>query len=387
MGYSDSILIVNVALVSVLLIMALLLCVAARFKGESSYAALFIFCTTIPDFIYYMCDTHGWHEMALITAPFAYSANLTIMPFMLLLAHRAFNPYYHFRWSTLLHFVPAALFAMVVAANIMTMTPEDVKSFSVVKVMGFTSMLTGLNFAIITVQLIVYFYLIFRYLRKAKRYILNTRSEAQLSSKIWVPRFITLIGAFIILAMLYSRFQPFDSFRFFYLINVIVMSSLLYSELQIMFTIRHSLTPQVATAIECDFVTTDLKTTSEAEIAQDELILLNKYAERVQEYLTTSEAYLNPNLSLSEVAKAIGISQKNLSRAINTALGKNFFDLINSSRVEKSKSLLTQKKEKGLTLETIAEQCGFNSQVTYCNAFKRTTGMTTTQWLKQQRVS
>lgn len=387
MDYDNLIFIINASLVVILLMMALLLCIAARFKGDSSYAALFIFFTTIPDFIYYTCDTHGWHEMVLLTAPFAYSANLTIMPFLLLLAHRAFNPFYHFKWSTLLHFVPAAGFATVVATNIMMMTPDDVRSFSVVKIMGFTSMLSGLNFVIITIQLAVYFYLIFRYLRKVKRYILNTRSEAHLLSKKWVPRFISLIGALIVVAMLYSRFQFFGGFQLFYLINVIVMSFLLYSELQILFTIRHThiSPPQAATMIESDFVTADIKANSKAEIAQDDLALLNRYAEQVQDYLTQSEAYLNPNLSLNEVAKATGISTKNLSRAINTALGKNFFDLINNYRVEKSKTLLTQKKERGLTLETIAEQCGFNSQVTYCNAFKRTVGTTTSQWLKQQR--
>ena len=33
-------------------------------------------------------------------------------------------------------------------------------------------------------------------------------------------------------------------------------------------------------------------------------------------------------------------------------------------------------------LETVAEMCGFNSQVTYCNVFKKIIGMTTNQWLK-----
>ena len=52
MGYNGFILIVNAASVIILLVMALLLCLAARFKGESSYAAMIIVVSTVPVYIY-----------------------------------------------------------------------------------------------------------------------------------------------------------------------------------------------------------------------------------------------------------------------------------------------------------------------------------------------
>ena len=51
MGYDEFVLIVNVASVIILLVMALLLCLAARFKGESSYAAMIIVVSTVPVYI------------------------------------------------------------------------------------------------------------------------------------------------------------------------------------------------------------------------------------------------------------------------------------------------------------------------------------------------
>ena len=124
-------------------------------------------------------------------------------------------------------------------------------------------------------------------------------------------------------------------------------------------------------------VTQDQISSSAYDIEQ-----LQKIADNVNDYLITSEAYVNPNLSLCDVSKATGITYNNISRAINLVLNKNFFLLINEMRIEKSKSMLMEKKKLGFTLETIAEQCGFNSQVTYCNVFKRHMGMTTNQWLK-----
>ncbi len=130
------------------------------------------------------------------------------------------------------------------------------------------------------------------------------------------------------------------------------------------------------------FLNIHVKPKAEADNQKDDVEQLQKYARRVEEYLYTSEAYVNPNLSLKEVANATGISTNNLSKSINATLGKNFFDLVNGYRVEKSKALLLVKKEKGLTIETIAEQCGFNSRVTFNNAFKKIIGMTTTNWVK-----
>ncbi len=389
MLYDNFILTTHTFSIAILLVMALLLCIATHFKGESSYAALVILLTTLSNYIYYICDILGFQNIALLIAPIAYSANLTLLPFMLLLAHRTFNPYYRFKWRILLHFLPATVFAILVAYNISTMSIEEIASFTITRTAGFHSLLTSINFLIIVVQLIIYYYFIFSYLRKVKRYIFNTRSEANLSSKVWIPRFITLIGILIIIAMICSMFDPFDSFQLFYLINVVAMGFILHSELKIVHNIRnHKVpTPDIVSVIEADFIATNMESQPKTDSYKEEDIEQFKlFAQRAEDYLSSSEAYVNPHLTLNDIAKAIGISSKNLSRSINSVLGKTFFDLVNGYRVEKSKALLMQKKEKGLTLETIAEQCGFNSQVVYCNVFKKALGMTTTKWLKQNKA-
>lgn len=386
MGYDEFILIVNSVSFIILLVIALMLCSAARFKGESSYAALFIFFTTLPDFIYNICDFFDWNLLAVLMAPVAYSVNLTLMPFMLLLAHRAFNPYYRFRSIRLLHFLPALFFGIVVAFHIRMMSVEEFMNFSVERVAGFRTFLTGVNFLMLSVQLVVYFYLIFSYLRKVKLYIFNNQSQADLADKVWVPRFITFVGFLVIVAMVGSHFDPLGGFRLFYFINLLAMGYLLYSELQLVFAVRnHRVPTPIAVAdAEADYITPEeiQLQPSEMQSSKEELQKLQHYARQVEEYLRTSEVYVNPNLSLKDVATATGISSKNLSKSINAVLDKNFFDLVNGFRIEKSKALLLAKKEKGLTLETIAEQCGFNSRVTFNNAFKKVIGLTTTEWLR-----
>mgnify|MGYP002566937608 CR=1 FL=1 len=387
MGHDNIILLFDSMLFFMLALMAVMLCLAARFRGEGTYAALLILGTTVSDFIYNICDHFGWSHIALIMAPVAYAANLTVMPLMLFLAHRAFNPYYEFRWKALLHFLPAILFALLIAVNICLMPPEVAETFTVERALGMPSLLTGINFAVMIIQLAVYFYRIFSYLRKAKHYIINNRSEAEMANKVWVPKFITLVGALGIVAMVWSVINPLGGFRLFYFINVVAMFFLIYSELKLANAFRKHRAPshEIVNEVETDFIAVEVlpQATPETDSHKEEdLEQLQQYARQVEEYLRSSEAYINPNLSLRDVSKATGISTNNLSKSINTALGKNFFDLVNGFRVEKSKALLAEKKEKGLTLETVAELCGFNSQHTFCRAFKKQTGVSTNEWLK-----
>lgn len=386
MGANELFFIINLISFTTLSVMALLLCSAARFKSESSYVALFILFTTFPDFIYNVCDFFNWNSISRLITPIAYSANLTLMPFMLLLAHRAFNPYYKFRYTSLLHFLPAVLFAIAVGVYTRIMSAESVEATPLERAAELHSLLTGVNFIMISTQLIVYFYLIFSYLHKVKRYILSNQSQADLSEKVWIPRFITLIGALIVVAMIGSIVNPLGGFRLFYIINILAISYLLYSELQIVFAIRnnHVPTPAAIAEAEAEFIETKInrQTPTTQDKNSEELLKLEHYAREMEEYLRSSEIYVNPYLSLKDVAKATGISSKNLSKSINGILGKNFFDLVNGFRVEKSMALLKAKKEKGLTLETIAEQCGFNSRITFNNAFKKVTGLSTSEWIK-----
>ena len=365
MGYNEFILIVNAVSIIILFVMAFLLCFAARFKGESSYAALIIVLTTVPIYCYNLCCNMEWYEVAIFFAPLAFSLNLTLMPLLWLLTQRGFNPHYCFTHHRLLHFLPAVVMLLLYCV-------------------GAVTWLVYVNYLLFLVQIIGYLFIIFRYLRRVKMYVRNHYSVAELRRKVWIPRFIALLAASFVIEVVCFAFLSQIKEWLPQLLNVVAMSYLLYSELEVALSSRFRQEPDAAFVADAKAEFTALEEEVYPKIAnrKEDMGQLFVYARQVEEYLRTSEVFVNPNLSLKDVSKATGISTNNLSKAINTALGKNFFDLVNGFRVEKSKALLLLKKEKGFTLETIAEQCGFNSQVTFCNAFKKALGITTTQWLK-----
>jgi AraC-like DNA-binding protein len=108
---------------------------------------------------------------------------------------------------------------------------------------------------------------------------------------------------------------------------------------------------------------------------------MKEICDRVTEYLQTSKAYTNPDLSLSILSVATGISPRTISTSINGYLKRNFFDLINQMRVEEAKIRLRTHRDIQ-TIESIGADCGFRSPTPFYEAFKKSEGKTPLQWLK-----
>ncbi|WP_203969605.1 helix-turn-helix domain-containing protein [Capnocytophaga stomatis] len=104
-----------------------------------------------------------------------------------------------------------------------------------------------------------------------------------------------------------------------------------------------------------------------------------------QEMLSLMEEkkpYLEPKLTLNQLAEQLAISSNNLSQVINQCEGKNFYDFVNSYRVDEFIKRATNDKNKGLNLLGIALDSGFNSKSSFNQVFKKHTGDTPSNYLK-----
>lgn len=113
---------------------------------------------------------------------------------------------------------------------------------------------------------------------------------------------------------------------------------------------------------------------------KEELIKNTAFIER---FFNEQEPYTNPNLTLETLSQETGIPINRLSMTINKGLNKNFYDLINERRVEKSKLLLREMNAQ-TTIEYVAYESGFNSRASFYRAFKKHTGITPTEFLKNK---
>ena len=94
----------------------------------------------------------------------------------------------------------------------------------------------------------------------------------------------------------------------------------------------------------------------------------------IKEQLIAEQAYLNPDLTLKEVAAMSSLSAHDISAHINQGLGINFNEYINQYRVDAVKEALSNPDMAHLSLVAIAMDCGFNSKATFNRVFKKLTG-------------
>jgi AraC-like DNA-binding protein len=84
--------------------------------------------------------------------------------------------------------------------------------------------------------------------------------------------------------------------------------------------------------------------------------------------------YLNPNLSLDDVAKEINITSNYLSQIINIR-NITFNDYVNALRVDRVKLMLSEETFSTYTITSIGLEAGFNSNASFYRAFKKHTNM------------
>lgn len=106
---------------------------------------------------------------------------------------------------------------------------------------------------------------------------------------------------------------------------------------------------------------------------------------QVEDYMAKDKPYTNPKLSLSELAGKLKMSQHTLSRVINDGFEKNFFDFINSYRIDDFKKRVDNPKFKNYTLLSIAYEVGFNSKTAFNRSFKKITGQTPRDYYNASR--
>jgi len=106
----------------------------------------------------------------------------------------------------------------------------------------------------------------------------------------------------------------------------------------------------------------------------------NDYLDQLKRLMEEDEIYTNPDITLKDLSERLDTSTHNISEVINTRLNQNFFDFINSYRIERVKKDLLDKSKEHYTLFAIAVDAGFNSKSGFNAIFKRYTGQTPSEY-------
>lgn len=106
----------------------------------------------------------------------------------------------------------------------------------------------------------------------------------------------------------------------------------------------------------------------------------------IEKAIHVDRIYLESNLNIDRFAARLGLRVRDVSAIIKTHYGTNFFEFINSYRIEEVKRLLLMEEHKTENILDIIHLAGFNSLSTFHRFFKRLVGVTPTEYRRQGGV-
>jgi len=103
--------------------------------------------------------------------------------------------------------------------------------------------------------------------------------------------------------------------------------------------------------------------------------------------MVEEKLFLTPGLTLSMLSQRLAVHPNTLSQVINRRVQKNFFDYINTLRVEEFKARVAKVENQQFTLLSLAYDCGFNSKTSFNRNFKSITGQSPSAYLKAAQIN
>ena len=100
---------------------------------------------------------------------------------------------------------------------------------------------------------------------------------------------------------------------------------------------------------------------------------------RFHALMVRDRLFLQPSLSLGDVAARLHTNKTYISKLVNNNYGVSFPDLLNALRVDYAQEYLLSHRE--ARQEEVAKACGFLSASTFNNIFRKVAGVTPKMWL------
>ncbi len=326
---------------------------------------------------------------------------LLLFPLLYLQVKYLISKHNHFQLSDLWNFAPWLL--MVILNLDFYISSADEKLILINNTTSYYQIIGFINEEVIAIQGVVYSILALRLLTKYKHKIKDYTSNIDKQVLkfqyigILLSLFAWLIGIVGIHLSYFNIEMQFDIFIFVYLTLVLIIYVISFSALkspeiykldesQINSAFINNLDIKLATNGNSIGKITIVETEKKNK-QLSEVLISDDINDKLINFISKEKPYLNPELSLQELADKIDVKRHHLSNVINQKHNKNFYEFINQYRIEEVKVLMSNPKNKNYKLISLAYDSGFNSKASFNRIFKQMTKMTPSQFISSQGVA
>ena len=301
-------------------------------------------------------------------------------PFLYLYIHALINNESKFNINSFLHFAPFIFFNFyLIAVSFFPETSGNIRLDHVESEIGAPWLF---NFFLILTALSgpVYFILSINLFKKLDINIFNNFSTIENINLDWLRKLVyTFAVVWTVLVAIATIHHVFHLFSWIFCADGLSLSISGFIILIGYFGLKQK---EIFSGYDKElFITEDTATKYEGSGLKESDAL--QYAERLKNFMDVERPYLNPDLNLPQLAKDLDIPSHQLSQVINKNIGLNFFDFINSYRVEEIKAKIANPEYNKFSLLGIAFESGFNSKSAFNRVFKNLSGETPSQYKKR----
>jgi AraC-like DNA-binding protein len=126
----------------------------------------------------------------------------------------------------------------------------------------------------------------------------------------------------------------------------------------------------------------ELTPSSKLKLLTDEYI---RQMEKQIAYAVFQEIYLQKEFSILSLSEFTNLPTHHLSYYFNSILHVKFSDWRNQKRILHAQELISSGRLESMTILAVSEECGYSSQATFITAFKKETGLTPSNFWKNQK--
>lgn len=309
---------------------------------------------------------------------FRWTICLLAMPLFYLYVLSVCYSDFKLKWKHLLHLLPIILVNLVFLPRLYLASDADMKLLS-----GDLEHMPEIYLIQILIEFQYVFYIVsaFLILKKYREIYLENYANPSTSTYKYLFQMTTVFLIAHCLVALKNVLRYSDYRLIFLWLNVVVGSVALYITCWlVMKALNH---PELFRGINSKIQLTkdilpEVEEKTESKKVQDDAI--STQISRLKQYMAEREPFLDPSLTIQELANQIDIPVRDLSVLINHHMDQHFFDFVNEYRIQKAMGILKDQSRSQLTVLEILYEVGFNSKSSFNTSFKKRTNLTPTAY-------
>jgi len=324
-------------------------------------------------FVYEYMDNHLDFEI------FRWTTCLLEMPLFYLYVLAVCYSDFRLKWKHFIHVIPFVVVNLVFIPRFYLASGTEKLHF-----FEFHNQMPEMYFFQILVEIQYFFYIVsvFLILKKYREIYLENYTNPSTSTYKWLFQMTVVFLAAHSLVVLKNvlRYTNFD--------KTFIWSSILVGSVALLvtcwFVLKAMNHPELFRGINSKLqLTKDIlpkENNSVEEINSNQNEAITSQISILKNYMTEKEPYLDPSLTIQELANQINIPVRDLSVLINHHMDQHFFDFVNEYRIQKAMHILKDQSKSNLTILEILYEVGFNSKSSFNTSFKKYTNLTPTAY-------